>query len=208
MLSYGACLSLSRPPHMSPDGSIGVTGVNGAQVHIYGMITARVNVGTWTGSHTFMVSDVPRNAGVLGLDFINTHCSSVDVVKGYLTFVEEPAKVEFVPRTKQSQTARVSLVQHITILPGISFLQARVEPGKLPTFKGCSLGIVEGCNQQLVKDGVVLAAAAVRPGCETVPVTLANVTDKALFIKKVLLLEYCGQLVQPPLSSLPCMTIN
>ncbi len=123
-------------------------------------------------SFTFVVADVEASV-VLGLDFLASQFAVLDANAGLLTLNGIPHKCH--DAEEQTHIFKVRVSETVTVQPGVEMLL----PGKVDGTPNFALGLVEAHEQAIVKDGLLVAKAAVDPQSPDIPIRVINLTNEA-----------------------------
>jgi hypothetical protein len=135
-----------------------IRGVQGESVTCHGLIEIQIHTENWQGQHQFAVCEMSREA-LIGMDFLRKHTEICEVTNGVIRFKDTNTDVQLLPPpTRQQQTARIKLINRITIQAGQEItVLAKTEKGKLPTFTPYDPAICEPINQVLTQRGIMVA---------------------------------------------------
>ena len=153
---------------------------DGSPLPVYGQFVASVNLGPFSTKHTFIVADLGSLAGIMGLDFLETHDIQTRFAHGHIK-VEVDRKEVIIPlkRTGSARCSRVSCSRTISIPAGAEKVVKMV----LPQGSNIKEGMVEPAAS-LARTGLLMARSLVKVEKGSIYVSVINVHERPLTLPR------------------------
>jgi hypothetical protein len=86
MIDIDTWRAVKNKPTLQQTDSIVLRDAQNNRIPVLGVANFTVHIGPWSGKHTFVVCDTPGTCRILGMDFMQMHCSLADIATGRFAF--------------------------------------------------------------------------------------------------------------------------
>lgn len=163
-------------------GAPGMKAANDTSIYVYGELKIAFELGGTVYPLIVTIAELGNVDGILGMDFLRRRNATVHAGHGYIQL--EGKTIPLVDRERRIFYSHKVRIQEDLVLPGKHEVTTTGYVDKCSETSTGSCGTIEPLPSFYQQTGLLLANAVVNSAADTVPVTLVNLLDKQVTVKR------------------------